>query len=65
MDNQKYNNHFSKDEHKKTDKPNELIDSNEDDFIFVPAEKIQVINKIIDNLEEVKQRIAIIRSIND
>ena len=64
MDNQKYKNHFSKDERKKTDELNELIDSNEDDFIFVPAEKIQVINKIIDNLEEVKQRMAIIRSIS-
>ena len=63
MDNQKYNNRFSKDERKKTDELNELINSNEDDFIFVPAKKIQVINKIIDNLEEVKLRMAIIKSI--
>ena len=64
MDNYKdKKNNFSKDKRNKTDKLNELIDSSEGDFTFVPVENIHIINHIIDNLEEVKQRIEIIRSI--
>ena len=49
-------------EDKKTDRREEFSRSNDDDLAFVPVENIRRIERVIENLMEVKQRLNKMRS---
>ena len=56
---------MEKDKRKRANKRKELFCLIDDDLAFVPVENIRIIEYVIDNLEEVKQRINRIKSIEN
>ena len=48
---------IEKNENKNTDNCEGFFCSNDDNFAFVPVENIRIIERVINNLEEVKQRL--------
>jgi hypothetical protein len=54
MDKQNDNKQFINDEGESNDNRKELCGSNDDNFVFVPAENIRAIEKVIRNWEAVK-----------
>ena len=48
---------IEKNENKSTDIREDFFCSNDDNFAFVPVENIRMIERVINNLEEVKQRL--------
>lgn len=61
MDNQNDSKHFVEIEHKRTDVREEFLYSDDDDLAFVPIENIRIIERVILNLKDVKQRLNNIR----
>jgi len=51
-------------ENRKTDKREDFSRFDDDDCAFVPVENIRIIERVVDNLEEVKQRLKEMKKFN-
>ena len=54
----KLENDIEKIEHKRTNNCEDFSCSGNDNFAFVPIENIRIIERVIGNLEEIKQRLS-------